>query len=739
MAAKAGRLQVQLEMEVAQLRRDLAATSTEFKRTTGQWKSNLDEFARGFKTAFATGAIVAGVAAVSTAMSGLFRKFDEVADGAKRIGTSAETFQQLQYAAEQSGVAMDTLEGAITRMQRSLGDIGLGKGKAAADALRELGMSSAALEGMAPEQVMLALLDALSQVQDKTRQAALGAAIFGKSFTDLRPAMEDGAQGLRELMQQAKNVGAVMSNETVAAGEAFNDAMARLKEVGTVALSEFFEPILPLLTQLARGLTDSGDAAKDAAGGYKESGSALGALGQLVANTLAAVQALGNTFGGMAAIAETAMRAALDNVGTLWDTFKANIATPLDFSDNLARTSAAMDTVRERAAAAKAAISDINSAVTETNRQIQQAAQGMFRGVTASVGTTEQIPGATGADAEDTDRKTEAINRNTAAKRANTEADREAEQSARELRQQQEAMAALALDLEEAQRRLRGETEEQVRQWRLTAEGADAYARSMSDMGVQLDTLQEAVRRDLDAKESLKTANIDLEASQMRLAGATEEQVQAFQDAAQGLSQYAIAARKAAGQADQNNAVVAERAQQAQDMTQMVGHGIADIFLSMQEGAKAAEEALIRLVAQLVAAIATAQILQAFNLTGVGGGTFGARGLAFDGGGYRAFAQGGIVMGATPFTFGGGQHGVMGEAGPEAIMPLTRGADGKLGVAGGTQVQIFNYAGAQVTAEQDGERVRVIVDQMRSTFANDIARGGNVISSSLERAYGVRR
>ena len=30
---------------------------------------------------------------------------------------------------------------------------------------------------------------------------------------------------------------------------------------------------------------------------------------------------------------------------------------------------------------------------------------------------------------------------------------------------------------------------------------------------------------------------------------------------------------------------------------------------------------------------------------------------------------------------GGGQTGLMGEAGPEAIMPLKRGADGKLGVA----------------------------------------------------------
>jgi phage-related minor tail protein len=46
------------------------------------------------------------------------------------------------------------------------------------------------------------------------------------------------------------------------------------------------------------------------------------------------------------------------------------------------------------------------------------------------------------------------------------------------------------------------------------------------------------------------------------------------------------------------------------------------------------------------------------------------------------FARGGVVRGATSFPMRGGT-GLMGEAGPEAILPLQRGADGRLGVAGG--------------------------------------------------------
>lgn len=59
-----------------------------------------------------------------------------------------------------------------------------------------------------------------------------------------------------------------------------------------------------------------------------------------------------------------------------------------------------------------------------------------------------------------------------------------------------------------------------------------------------------------------------------------------------------------------------------------------------------------------------------------------ANGAPFSQGRVMPFANGGIVSSTTPFGMRGGM-GVMGEAGPEAIMPLARGPDGKLGVRGG--------------------------------------------------------
>lgn len=65
------------------------------------------------------------------------------------------------------------------------------------------------------------------------------------------------------------------------------------------------------------------------------------------------------------------------------------------------------------------------------------------------------------------------------------------------------------------------------------------------------------------------------------------------------------------------------------------------------------------------------------------------KGGAFSQGRVMPFAKGGIVAAPTSFPMRGGR-GLMGEAGPEAIMPLARGADGRLGVqaAGGRAVTV---------------------------------------------------
>lgn len=95
------------------------------------------------------------------------------------------------------------------------------------------------------------------------------------------------------------------------------------------------------------------------------------------------------------------------------------------------------------------------------------------------------------------------------------------------------------------------------------------------------------------------------------------------------------------------------------------------------------------------------------------GGLF-AKGGVFAQNGIVPFATGGIVDKPTVFPFAKG-IGLMGEAGPEAIIPLRRGRDGKLGVAGGGNTNVtvnVDASGSKVQGDSGrGEQLGRVVSQ----------------------------
>ena len=90
--------------------------------------------------------------------------------------------------------------------------------------------------------------------------------------------------------------------------------------------------------------------------------------------------------------------------------------------------------------------------------------------------------------------------------------------------------------------------------------------------------------------------------------------------------------------------------------------------------------------------------------------------------GIRKFAYGGIVNRPTLFPFAKGV-GLMGEAGPEAIMPLKRGKDGKLGVAGGGDTVVNISVDAKGTSVEGQDNQAKMLGKMLSTAVQaEIAR-----------------
>jgi hypothetical protein len=107
-----------------------------------------------------------------------------------------------------------------------------------------------------------------------------------------------------------------------------------------------------------------------------------------------------------------------------------------------------------------------------------------------------------------------------------------------------------------------------------------------------------------------------------------------------------------------------------------------------------------------------------------------------------AYGSGGIFDTPHIFPMANGA-GVMGEAGPEAVMPLTRGPDGKLGVqasgSSGMTVNIYNQSSAQVKTEESKDEHGSTRLDIMVTQAVNTGLGNGAYDRVLSTSFGLSR
>ena len=173
-------------------------------------------------------------------------------------------------------------------------------------------------------------------------------------------------------------------------------------------------------------------------------------------------------------------------------------------------------------------------------------------------------------------------------------------------------------------------------------------------------------------------------------------------------------------------------------------------FMAMIDGTMSVKDAFKSMAAAIIKELIQVMVVQkavaGLQMIFGGGDLFGgaswsANGDVVGSSGIQAYADGGVVGGPTMFQHGGGL-GVMGEAGPEAIMPLSRGSNGKLGVqmegggGGDTYVTNNHYSISANTSEDTKRLVTQTIQQATPTITantkasimNDRRRGGQMKS-----------
>lgn len=217
----------------------------------------------------------------------------EIDDLSKKMGIAASATQELRFAAEQNGNSIAQVSNALALMGDKLVE---GKGGAVA-ALERLGLSFEQVRALAPDKAFEAIGQALTGVTDPLERSNLAMELFGRSGSALLPTLTSDISALRE---QAREMGIVMSDDLVKAGDHLGDSWEAMQGRVQTAKAQALLPVFDLFTKLPQpiqtvigivsefsGVLSGIALAVMAAGGpvaaFTAIGSALGTLGTAIA------------------------------------------------------------------------------------------------------------------------------------------------------------------------------------------------------------------------------------------------------------------------------------------------------------------------------------------------------------------------------------------------------------------------------------------------------------------------
>ena len=213
------------------------------------------QMAKGVATA--TAAATAAIGAMGYALSKQVQKVDDLAKTAQKLGTTVSTLQELQYAADISGVSANTLNMAMQRLTRRVSEASMGFGEAKG-ALKELGLNAAELNKLPLDKKMEVLADAFEGVASDGDKVRLAMKLFDSEGVALVNTLNLGSEGLKEMSAEAKSLGLSISEIDAKRFEEMNDSITRIKTAASAAGTTFTTELLPLIEGIFTGFADAG-------------------------------------------------------------------------------------------------------------------------------------------------------------------------------------------------------------------------------------------------------------------------------------------------------------------------------------------------------------------------------------------------------------------------------------------------------------------------------------------------
>ena len=190
------------------------------ERSSAKWRRQIENDAKAAGSAILSVGTVAAGAAVATASAGIVllktmsNQVIETDRWAKSLKLSTQELLAWQFAAEKAGVSGDQMADIFKDIGDKIGDAVLNKSGEAVDALNALGLSALKLSKITPDKQLLAIGEALSKIGTNAEKTTILESI-GNDLSKLLPLFDNNNQKLQQFIQLAKDYGVAPSPESI--------------------------------------------------------------------------------------------------------------------------------------------------------------------------------------------------------------------------------------------------------------------------------------------------------------------------------------------------------------------------------------------------------------------------------------------------------------------------------------------------------------------------------------------
>ena len=215
-------LVVKISADGAKLRNQLKKSAMTVKKWSASAAKSVAKVAAVFSAL--------GIASLGGFIISVNRSADAINKLAKtssKLGIGISALQEFHYAAQQSGVKIDSFNMALQRMVRRIAEASIGTGEAK-DALKELGQDAVKLGKMTPDEQLMALSKAMADVSDQGHRVRLAMKLFDSEGVALVNLM---TADIMKLRQEYRDLGVGITAAQAKAVEAFSDSKTKLSKI----------------------------------------------------------------------------------------------------------------------------------------------------------------------------------------------------------------------------------------------------------------------------------------------------------------------------------------------------------------------------------------------------------------------------------------------------------------------------------------------------------------------------